>query len=108
MPNLARATRSATDALALIVQDSIHPFDGDGKMKEMHLHELPWPADVLSELGESPVVLRVTLSYFIEPNPSRRGWRGRFRYASHGLRFDARRPTESTEDFRKRVNKLPG
>jgi hypothetical protein len=106
VPDLERATRSAKDALTLIVQDSIHPFDGDGKMKEMHLHELPWPTDVLSQMGEAPVRLRVTLSYFIEPNPSRRGWRGRFRYASHGLRFDVRRPTESTEDFRKRVNKL--
>ena len=106
VPDLQRATRSATDALTLIVQDSIRPFDGDGKMREMHLHELPWPVDVLSEMGEANVRLRVTLSYFIEPNPSRRGWRQRFRYASHGLRFDVRRPTESTEDFRRRINKL--
>ena len=106
VPNLQRATRSAGDALTLIVQDSIHPFDGDGRMREMHLHALPWPSGVLAEMGEAPVRLRVTLSYFIEPNPSRRGWRQRFRYASHGLRFDVRRPTESTDDFRKRINKL--
>lgn len=106
VPSLERATRSASDALTLIVQDSIHPFDGHGKMREMHLHALPWPVDVLAGLGEASVRLRMTLSYFIEPNPSRRGWRQRFRYASHGLRFDVRRPTETTEDFRKRINKL--
>jgi len=27
------------------------------------------------------------------------------RYASHGLRFDVRRATETTDDFRKRINK---
>jgi hypothetical protein len=106
LPDLQRATRSATDALTLIVQDAIRPFDGEGKMKEMHVHALPWPVEVLSELGEAIVRLRVTLSYFIEPNPSRRGWRQRFRYASHGLRFDVRRPTESLDDFRKRINQL--
>ena len=54
----------------------------------MHLHDLPWPRDVLEDLGETPVEMRVTLSYFIEPNPSRRGHRSRYRYESHGLRFD--------------------
>ena len=106
VPDLTRATRSASDALTLIVQDTIHPFDGDGRMLEMHLHELPWPTEVLHELGDVEVRLRVTLSYFIEPNPSRRGWRGRYRYASHGLRFDLRRPTESTDEFRGRINQL--
>jgi fructosamine-3-kinase len=50
------------------------------------------------------VRLRVTLSYFIEPNPARRGWQRRYSYASHGLRFDIRRATESNEDFQKRIN----
>lgn len=69
------------------------------------MHELPWPTDVLDELGETPVNLRITLSYFIEPNPARRGWTTRHRFASHGLRFDIRTPTESLDEFRKRVNK---
>jgi hypothetical protein len=103
VPDLGRATRSATDALTLIAQDLIHPFD-QGRTREMHLHDLPWPTDVLSSLGEVEVRLRVTLSYFVEPNPARRGWVRRYSYASHGLRFTVRRPTESTEDFRKRVN----
>ncbi len=106
VPDLARATRSASDSLTLIVQDTIHPFDGQGKMREMHVHELPWPNEVLADLGETRIQMRVTLSYFIEPNPGRRGWARRYSYASHGLRFDVRRPTESTDDFRKRINAL--
>jgi len=73
-------------------------------MREMHLYELPWPKDVLQQLGETAVRLKVTLSYFIEPNPARRGWRGRYQYASHGLRFEVKHPTESVGEFRKRMN----
>jgi hypothetical protein len=103
VPDLDRARRSADDALTLVVQSSIRPF-ADGKMNEMHLHDLPWPKEVLEELGQTPVRLRVTLSYFVEPNPGRRGWKRRHRYASHGLRFDVKAPTESIPEFRKRLN----
>lgn len=72
----------------------------------MHLYELPWPVNELRKLGEEEVRMRVTLSYFIEPSPGRRGWKYRHRYASHGLRFDVKRPLESVEDFRKRLNKM--
>ena len=68
-------------------------------------HELPWPRQVLADLGERQVTLRVTLSYFVEPNPARRGWRARHRYASHGLRFDVKTGEESSVDFRRRLNK---
>jgi Subtilase family len=103
VPDLLRATRSAADALTLVAQDVIHPFDG-GTMREIHFHALPWPTDILAELGAAQVRLRVTLSYFIEPNPGDRGWRGRYSYASHGLRFDIRRATESDVAFQKRIN----
>jgi len=96
--------RSANDALTLVVQSSIHPFKG-GKLRELHLFDLPWPRDVLAGLGATPVRLRITLSYFIEPNPGRRGWKKRHRYASHGLRFEVKSPTESTDEFHKRLNK---
>ncbi|MGH3832459.1 MAG: S8 family peptidase [Pseudonocardiaceae bacterium] len=103
VPDLLRATRSATDALTLVAQDVIHPFSGT-TMREIHFHALPWPTDILMELGEAQVRLRVTLSYFIEPNPASRGWRSRYSYASHGLRFDIRRATESDVAFQKRIN----
>lgn len=50
--------------------------------------------------------MRIALSYFIDPNPSRRGWSKRYSYASHGLRFEVRRPTETNAAFHKRLNKL--
>ena len=103
VPNLDYALRSANDALTLIVQGTICPFSS-GTMREMHLHELPWPKGILEELGQAFVRLRVTLSYFIEPNPGRRGWKKRHRYASHGLRFGVKAPTENIDDFHKRIN----
>jgi hypothetical protein len=105
VPDLERARRSASNALTLVVQDAMRPFD-KGKACEMKVYDLPWPTDELLGLGAAPVRMRVTLSYFIEPNPARRGWRNRHQYASHGLRFEVMRPTESGSDFRKRVNKL--
>jgi hypothetical protein len=103
VPSPERALHSANDALTLISQSVLHPFH-EGKMREMHFHELPWPRDVLQGLGATPVRLRVTLSYFVEPNPGRRGWKRRHRYASHGLRFDVKSPTESIAEFRKSLN----
>lgn len=104
VPSLVRSLRSADDALTLVAQSQISPFV-KGKMNEMHLHVLPWPAEALAGLGNAAVRLRVTLSYFVEPNPGRRGWRKRHRYASHGFRFEVRKPTETTEEFRKRLNR---
>jgi len=104
VPDLARARHSATHALTLIAERTIRPY-AKGSMREMHVHDLPWPVAELADLGDTEVRLRVALSYFIQPNPSRRGWTGRYRYASHGLRFDVRRATESTGEMRARVNK---
>ena len=104
VPSAERALRSANDALTLVAQSSIRPFV-EGRMGELHLFDLPWPRDVLAALGATAARLRITLSYFIEPNPGRRGWKTRHRYASHGLRFDVKGPTESLEEFRKRLNR---
>jgi hypothetical protein len=70
----------------------------------MNLHTLPWPIEELNILGATQVEMRVTLSYFVEPNPSARGWSKRYLYESHGLRFDVKRPLESDADFLERIN----
>lgn len=49
--------------------------------------------------------MKVTLSYFIEPNPGERGWTKRHRYSSHGLRFAVKRSEESLDAFRSRINR---
>lgn len=109
VPDAQRALRSAADALTLIAEAEIHPYEREGgsstgKVREMNLHQLPWPIQELEALGEALVRLRVTLSYFVEPNPSSRGWTGRYIYPSHGLRFATRRPEENVESFRQRIN----
>ncbi|MYC67553.1 MAG: S8 family peptidase [Acidobacteriia bacterium] len=108
VPDLERALWSVDNSLTMVIEERLHPFQREGsnqpKLRDMHLYNLPWPREALEGLGETQVEMRVTLSYFIEPNPSRRGVRSRYRYESHGLRFDVKRPHESVDDFRTRIN----
>jgi subtilase family protein len=107
-PDLARALWSVENSLTLICEDSLYPFTREGSkaptLRDMNLHRLPWPLQELEALGETEVEMRVTVSYFIEPNPSARGVKSRYRYESHGLRFDVKRPHESDDEFRQRIN----
>ena len=100
---------SANNNLSLIAQAAIQPFfkDRDGAVKsfEINYHALPWPRDALLALPfDTPVEMRVTLSYFVEPSPGERGWDRKYGYASHGLRFKVIRATETLEEFKLRVN----
>lgn len=108
VPDLDRALWSVSNSLTLVAQDRLHPFKRDGskqpKLRDMHLFHLPWPLEELEMLGATQAEMRVTLSYFIEPNPSERGFRSRYNYESHGLRFDVKRAWESEEEFRARIN----
>jgi len=108
MPDEEALFWSARNELTLIAQDVIHPYTKEGsnvKTRDINLHTLPWPADVLRDLPpNTQVEMKVTLSYFIEPNPGERGWVSKYRYASHGLRFDVRRPLETISAFKQRIN----
>lgn len=108
VPSVDRALWSVTNAATMIVEDSLQPFervDSRMKTKDMRFHSLPWPKDVLESLGEAPIKMRTTLSYFIEPSPGRRGWTRKHRYQSHGLRFDVKRPIETIEQFEQRLSR---
>lgn len=59
---------------------------------------------MLLGLAEPKVKFRITLSYFIEPAPGEIGWKDRYRYQSYGFRFDVNNPTETEEEFLKRIN----
>jgi hypothetical protein len=97
---------SSEQAVTLVNQDEFTPFHGSKySMRHFRLHTLPWPSEALTEIGDAEVRLRVTLSYFIEPAPSRRGWRRRYAYASHGLRFDLQNSLETQAEFIRRVNR---
>ncbi|WP_244319773.1 MULTISPECIES: S8 family peptidase [Pantoea] len=107
VPDLELAIWSKNNSLALIEESKLFPYHRTSKgirTREMNLHALPWPQDELLALQDMPVEMRVTLSYFIEPNPSARGSASKFYYPSHRLRFAMKRPTEQLDEFRMRIN----
>ena len=108
VPNLDRAMWSVSNSLTMVLEAHLQPFQREEgnqpTLRDMNLHRLPWPLTELESQGDTPVEMRVTLSYFIEPNPSERGFRSRYRYESHGLRFDVKRAYESDDAFRVRIN----
>ncbi|CAN5161488.1 S8 family peptidase [soil metagenome] len=108
VPDLDRAMWSVENSLTMVCEERLHPFRRDGRkeptLRDMNLHRLPWPLEELEALGATPVAMRVTLSYFIEPNPSERGFSRRYCYESHGLRFDVKRQAEPEAEFRARIN----
>lgn len=117
VPDLAGALKSARNDITLIAQDDLQPFhkpkhsrknpdkpNSSVLMNEMNLHALPWPRDELLDLQDAEARCRITLSYFIEPNPGERGWTRKHRYASHGLRFAFKTAEETIDEFRARIN----
>jgi hypothetical protein len=108
VPSLTRALHSADNDATMIAEGELRPYrreDGAIKTNEAVIYDLPWPAHYLEQLGELQLEMKVTLSYFIDPNPGRRGWRGRYSYPSHGLRFKVKRPDESRQAFLERINR---
>ncbi|MFC8198720.1 S8 family peptidase [Streptomyces sp. NPDC057298] len=107
VPSQERVLSSTASAVTMIVQGSLKPFtrseDKQIRLGELKLHELPWPREQLLDLDATEVRLRVTLSYFIEPNPGRRGMLGQHTYASHRLRFTLKAPYETVEAFETRI-----
>lgn len=109
VPSLERALASANNHLALFAQNEIHPFsceNGQKRFGDSHYYRLPWPKERLERLGERDIRLKITLSYFIEPNPGRFASIDAQRYQSFGLRFDLKRCTENENSFLKRTNAL--
>src|SRR5690606_7638140 len=67
VPNVERAISCASNSLSLIAQAELQPFDKHETQsryvsRDMHLYRLPWPVDVLQDLGELSIQMRVTLS----------------------------------------------
>ena len=106
VPTFERAAASARNHLALVAQAEIQPYQRSSKgMNECHFYSLPWPSEALESLGEQDVTLKITLSYFIEPNPGSSSSFDPYRYQSYGLRFDLKRRSETLVNFAKRLNK---
>ncbi|MBN8879664.1 MAG: S8 family peptidase [Sphingobacteriales bacterium] len=108
VPNIVKAIQNTQSSFTLIAEEEIKPFSvneaGRVIAKDMHFFKLPWPKEMLLGLAETKVKFRITLSYFIEPAPGEIGWKDRYRYQSYGFRFDVNNPTETEEEFLKRIN----
>ncbi|WP_339921722.1 S8 family peptidase [Photorhabdus caribbeanensis] len=106
-PNIERVLWSVKNSLTLIAEDRLQPYRKTNqgiKTCDLNLHALPWPQEQLQALQNTEVEMRVTLSYFIEPNPSERGAASKYHYPSHRLRFAVKRQTESLDEFTIRIN----
>ncbi|MER9316488.1 S8 family peptidase [Mesorhizobium sp. M0659] len=108
VPNLGRAVASARNDVTLLAQAEIQPFTlgagGSAVFNEMHFYELPWPRKALQALESAVVVMKVTLSYFVEPNLSGRAATRPETYRSYGLRFELKKRLETHEEFRQRLS----
>ena len=108
VPNLERAKFSANNALTIVAERVLTPYKlvkSEVKTNNFHLYDLPWPTDVLSDLLDAKITLKVTLSYFIEPNPGNKMYADSTTYQSYGLRFKMIDRNESPERFKARVSK---
>ena len=110
VPNLERAIHSARNDFTLIAESEIQPYaagaSNNAVFNEVHFYDLPWPHALLEEMGDDPATLRVTLSYFIEPNLSGKAATRPETYRSFGLRFVLKKRTETDDDFRRRLSAL--
>ena len=86
------------------MEGEIQPYRGewdDVKLNECQLVALPWPKELLLANPNQSATLRVTLSYFIEPNPGSRTWEKgqKYHYAGCLLRFQPKHTGMSDDQF---------
>jgi len=70
----------------------------------MHFYDLPWPRRALEQLENEIVIMKVTLSYFIEPNLTGKAATRPNTYRSFGMRFAMKKRNETDSAFRARIN----
>ncbi|MGE0652801.1 MAG: S8 family serine peptidase [Alphaproteobacteria bacterium] len=109
VPDIDRAILSARNNVTLIAEAEIQPFalGADRRsavFNEMHFYDLPWPKAALEQLENAIVTMKVTLSYFVEPNLTGRAATRPDTYRSFGLRFDMKKRTETDAKFRSRIS----
>ena len=111
VPNEELALFSNEKCATYIFENSLVPFvevDGSCKYNQLHYYALPWPSEVLAQMGEEKVRMRITLSYYIQPSPSLAGRNNKYRYPSATLHFDVKSATETPEEFLSRHNRMEG
>jgi hypothetical protein len=95
----------------MVAQTTLQPYrkekSGDPKLNQMHLFALPWPADVFRQCSGLTIRMRVTLSYFVEPNPPKaRTINSNYNYAGCSLRFSISKLGQTRKAFEASINAL--
>lgn len=116
VPDLGYASGCLANRATILIEDQLANADiarvrrqqPNGRYRDVNevrryakIFRVPLPDDLLLETPDSAVRLRVTLSYFAEPNTIR-GWTQR----GLDLRWDMQGPQESEAQFLQRINRL--
>ncbi|MGK0212154.1 MAG: hypothetical protein ACI9D4_002495 [Polaribacter sp.] len=108
VPNLIKAKKSKANFLTFISEEEIQPYfkdiNGSIKTKDVHFYEFPWPKKTLLSMGEVEVKIKITLSYFIEPNPGEKGYSTKYSYQSAALKFSLMPANDDPENFMLSIN----
>lgn len=111
VPNDDIAIYSNEKCATYIFENQLKPYKQGGSNNvydQMHYYDLPWPKELLEEMGGEDVKIRITLSYYVKPSPGYAGRTSKYRYPSATLRFDLKTATETEEEFLCRRNKYEG
>jgi hypothetical protein len=111
VPDLERALYCAAQRATMVAQTVLQPYrkdkDSEPKLNQMNLFALPWPSVVFRQFSGLAIRLRVTLSYFIEPNPPKvRMVNSNYNYAGSALRFAISKLGQTRKAFEAAINAL--
>ena len=111
VPDENAAVYSNEKCATYIFENQLEPYtqgDSGNIYGKMHYYDLPWPKELLEDMGDEYVRIRITLSYYVKPSPGYAGRTSKYRYPSATLHFDLKTATETEEEFLCRRNKQEG
>lgn len=111
VPNEDMAIYSNEKCATYIFENQLRPYkqgESGNVYDQIHYYDLPWPKELLENMGDEEVRIRITLSYYVKPSPGYAGRTDKYRYPSATLHFDMKTATETKEEFLCRRNKYEG
>lgn len=102
VPSMRRAVETLRSRVTMIAERSLRPYQwhkSRASMKNMDIYSLPWADSSLTAHPDEIVRIKVTLSYFVEPNPGNRGYTSIYRYAGCQLRFRVSDPGQGRAEL---------
>jgi hypothetical protein len=102
MPVLRNALATSRSRVTLVAERELQPFHRvDSRIGpfQMDVFTVPWADQALMGSPDAQVRIKVTLSYFVEPNPGNRGYTSVYRYAGCQLRFRVSDPGQTRDEL---------